>query len=328
MKAMILAAGPGLRLRPLTKLIPKSMVPISNKPFLEYIIRYLKQAGFADIVINLHHLPNIIKDYFKDGSAFGVKINYSMEKEILGTAGGIKAAEPFLKDDLFFVINSDIAFELDFDDVVRFHKKNNALITMVLREDKKVEKYGVIETDPSCRIRRFLDCNDLAQTDTLKKTMFTGIALFNPSVLKEFPDKGYCDISKEIYPELLANDLPLFGYVTDKYWMDIGNPQNYLYLQKEIFSGKVFQNTARDKQEANLKNRFNGVKIIPPVAIGENAIISTGSIIGPYAATGNNCIIHKGCALNNSIVWDNITIPENSKIENSIIYNQRSIIKV
>lgn len=328
MKAMILAAGLGTRLRPLTKLIPKAMVPISNKPFLEFLIRYLKQTGFEDITINLHHLPNIIKGYFKDGSAFGVKINYSMEKEILGTAGGIKAAEPFLKDDLFFVINSDIAFELDFDDVVRFHKKNNALITMVLREDRDVEKYGVIEIDSSGRIRRFLGCSDSVQTGTLKKTMFTGIALFDPSVLKEFPDKGYCDIAKEIYPELLANDLPLFGYVTDKYWMDIGNPQNYLCLQKEIFSGKVFQNTARDKQETNLKNRFNGVKIIPPVSIGENVVIEEGSTIGPYASIGNNCNINKGCALNNSIVWDNITIPENSKIENSIIYDQRSMIRV
>ncbi|MEE9165048.1 MAG: NDP-sugar synthase [Nitrospinota bacterium] len=328
MKAMILAAGLGRRLRPLTDLLSKSMVPISNKPFLEYLIGYLEQAGFEELVINLHHHPNIIKDYFKDGSAFGVRINYSMEKEILGTAGGIKAAEPFLKDDLFFVINSDIAFKLDFADVIQFHKKNNALVTMIVREDKDVEKYGVIGIDSSCRVRRFLDLCDKLRTGTLKKTMFTGVALFDPSVLKEFPDKGYCDISKDIYPKLLTDDLPFFGYVTDKYWVDMGNPQKYLFLQKEIFSKKVFQNTVRDEQETNLQNRFSGARIVPPVSFGENVEIGKGSIIGPYASIGNNCIIHNGCTLNNSILWDNIIITENSKIENSIVCNQRSMIRV
>ena len=327
MKAMILAAGLGLRLRPLTDLIPKSMVPISNKPLLEYLIDYLKQAGFEELVINLHHRPNIIKDYFKDGRAFGVRINYSIEKEILGTAGGIKAAESFLKGDLFFVINSDIAFELDFADVIQFHKKNNALITMVAREDKDVEKYGVIGIDSSCRVKRFLDFCDTPQTGTLKKTMFSGIALFDPGVLKEFPDKGYCDISKEIYPKLLTDDLPLFGYVTNKYWVDMGNPQKYLFLQKEIFSKKIFQNTVRDVQDTNLQSRFSSSRIVPPVSIGENVEIGKDSIIGPYVSIGNNCIIHNGCILNNSILWDNITITENSKIEKSIVCNQRSIIR-
>jgi len=327
MKAMILAAGFGRRLHPLTDLLPKPMMPLSNKPLLEYIIRYIKQAGIEDVVVNLHHLSNIIKDFLREGIPLGIKINYTVEKEILGTAGGIKAAEPFLKDDLFFVINSDIAFELDFNDVVQFHKKNNAMITMVLKEDRHVEKYGVIEIDPSYRVRRFLDFGNTSQPGQLKKTLFTGMALFDPCVLKEFPDKGYCDITKEIYPKLIKKDLPLFGYITEKYWMDIGNPQNYLYLQKEIFLRKVFQNIGRNKQELNLQSRFRGVKIIPPVAIGENVVIAKDSIIGPYQSIGNNCIIHKGCILNNSILWNNIIITENSKIENSIIYNQKSIIR-
>ncbi len=325
---MILAAGLGLRLRPLTDLIPKSMVPISNKPLLEYLIAYLKEAGFKELVINLHHHPNIIKGYFEDGNAFGVKINYSMEKEILGTAGGIKAAEPFLKDDLFFVVNSDLAFELDFADVIQFHKKNNALVTMVVREDKDVEKHGVIGIDSSCRVRRFLDFCDKRQTETLKKTMFTGIALFDPAVFKEFPDRGYCDISKDLYPKLLIDDLPLFGYVTDKYWLDMGNPQKYFFLQKEIFLKKVFQNAVRDEQETNLQNKYSGVRIIPPVSIGENVEIGEDSVVGPYASIGNNCMIQNGCILNNSIMWDNITIVKSSKIENSLVCNQRSILRV
>lgn len=325
---MILAAGLGLRLRPLTEFLPKSMVPFSNIPFLEYIIRYLKQAGIKDIVINLHHLPKIVTDYFKNGSSFGVKINYSIEKEILGTAGGIKAAEQYLKDDLFFVINSDIAFDLNFEDVVQFHKKNNALITMVLREDKNVEKYGIIEIDPSFQIKRFLDFKKPTQTITFKKTMFTGIALFNPDVLKEFPGKGYCDISEEIYPKLIKKDLPFFGYVTDKYWLDIGSPQNYLYLQKDILSEKVFKEIRCGRQALNFKNQFNGVNIIPPVMIGENVAINKGSIIGPYTSIGNNCVIHKRCTLKNSILWDNIIIAENSNIDNSVVFDQRSIIRV
>lgn len=325
---MILAAGLGLRLRPLTKLLPKSMMPISNKPLLEYIIRYLKLSGINDIIINLHYLPKIIKSLFKDGNSLGIRINYSIEKEILGTAGGIKAAELFLKDSPFFVINSDIAFELDFDDVLQFHKKNNALITMVLRKDKNVKKYGVIEIDPSCKIRTFLDYSNSPGHDTYLKTMFTGIALFDPDALKEFPNKGYCDISKDIYPNLLKKGLPLFGYVTDKYWMDIGTPKSYLSLQKDIFSGKVFEKSGCYKEKINLQNRFNGVTIIPPVTIGENVLIDTGSVVGPYASIGNNCNIQKGCTLNNSILWDNITIKENSKIEKSIVYDNKRFLNV
>ena len=175
---------------------------------------------------------------------------------------------------------------------------------------------------------RLLDLKDKLDTGTLKKTMFTGVALFDPCVLKEFPDKGYCDISKDIYPKLLTDDVPLFGYVTDKYWVDMENPQKYLFLQKEIFSKKVFQNTVRDEQETNLQNRFSGVRIVPPVSFGENVEIGKGSIIGPYASIGNHCIIQNGSILNNSILWDNITIVENSKIENSIVCNQRSMIRV
>ncbi len=327
MKAMILAAGFGLRLRPLTNFLPKSMIPISNKPLLEYIIRCLKQAKIEDIVINLHHLPKIITDYFKDGESFGVKIQYSLEKEILGTGGGIKAVEPFLKDDLFFVINSDIAFELNFKDVVNFHKKNNALITMVLREDKNAEKHGLIEIDKSCRVRRFLNHN-LRKTPLVpKKTMFTGIALFDPRALKEFPDKGFCDIAKEIYPKFLKKDLPLFGYVTKKYWLDIGRPKNYLHLQKDILLGKVFKKIGDNKPSLN-RIRYNGAKIIPPLIIGENLVLKKNSIIGPFTSIGRNCTIKEGCTLKNSILWDNTTLTENSKIENSIVYDKKNVLPV
>lgn len=326
MKAMILAAGFGLRLRPLTEFLPKSMTPLSNKPFLEHTINTLKREGIKEFVINLHHLPEKITDYFKDGSGFGVKINYSIEKEILGTAGGIKAAESWLENDLFFVVNSDIAFELDFKEVALFHKKNSALITMVLREEREVEKYGAIEIDSSGRVRRFLGHGKTPHSEELKKTMFTGIALYDPAVLKEFPDNGYCDISKEIYPKLMEKDFPVYGYVTDKYWADMGNPKNYLNLQKDVLAGKVFQGADCSQQEQSPGDRFSGVKIIPPVRIGENVTIEEGSVIGPYLSIGDNSVIQKGSKLNNSILWNNITIAENSTIENSIVYDNKRIL--
>lgn len=325
---MILAAGLGLRLRPLTYTLPKSMAPLSNKPLLEYIIKYIVQAGIKDIVINLHHLPKTIMNYFGNGASFGARINYSFEKEILGTAGGIKKIEPLLMDDLFFVINSDIAFKLNFRDVVQVHKKNNALITMVLRVDNDTDKYGSIEVDKTNKVRRFLNFPEFPQKLKLKRTMFTGISLFDPAVLKEFPEKGYCDISKEIYPKLLKKELPVFGYVTDEYWKDIGSPKQYLFLQKDIFSGKVFQKIVFDRQEFNSQNKFDRVKIIPPVAIGEKVIIHKNSTIGPNTSIGKNCIINEGCVLKNSILWDNIAMAKNSKINNSIVYDKESILTV
>lgn len=234
MKAMILAAGYGERMRPITDKIPKPLLSVNGKPILDYTLKLLKKNGIHEVVINIHHLPQMIVGAFGDGSSYGIKINYSYEKEVLGTAGGIKAAEIFLKDETFLVINSDIIVNIDIKKVLEFHRKNSAITTMVLREDKEVERYGAIEIDSDGRVRRFLGRPEYNGSLPLKRLMFTGIHIFEPDIFKEIPPDRYCGITEEIYPELMKRDAPVYGYEFNGYWIDIGTPERYERAKREV----------------------------------------------------------------------------------------------
>ena len=227
MKAMILAAGYGERMRPLTNSIPKPLLPINGKPILYYTLQLLKKNRISEVVINLHHMPDMIMGAFGDGSSFEMKIHYSCEKEILGTAGGIKAAEGFLKDETFLVINSDILVDIDINKVLEFHKQKRAVVTMVLRQDTAVDRYGAIEIDSDGRIRRFLGKPEYKRSLLLKKMMFTGIHIVEPEIFDEIPSKKYCGITEEIYPKLINKNTPIYGYEFNGYWIDIGTPERY-----------------------------------------------------------------------------------------------------
>ncbi len=242
---MILAAGYGDRMRPLTNSMPKPLLPINNKPILHYTLQLLKKNGIFEIVINLHHLPDMIMNVFGDGSSLGMKIHYSYEKEILGTAGGIKAAEGFLKDGTFLVINSDIIVDIDIKKVVEFHEKKKAFVTMVLRHDTDADRYGAIEVDSDGRIRRFLGINppqfppllkggEGGLLTPLKKLMFTGIHIFEPEIFDEIPSKRYCGITEETYPKLMNKNTPIYGYEFNGYWIDMGTPERYEKAKGEV----------------------------------------------------------------------------------------------
>lgn len=234
MKAMVLAAGYGERMRPLTNSIPKPLLPINGKPILHYTLQMLKKNGIFEVVINLHHLPDMITDAFGDGSSFGMKIHYSYEKEILGTAGGIKAAEGFLKDGTFLVINSDIVADIDIMKVLEFHKKKKAFVTMVLRHDTDADRYGAIEIDSDGRVGKFLGKPEYNGNLQLKKLMFTGIHIFEPEIFDEIPSGRYCGITEETYPKLMNKNTPIYGYEFNGYWIDIGTPERYEKAKREV----------------------------------------------------------------------------------------------
>lgn len=238
MKAMVLAAGYGERMRPLTDNIPKPLLPLNGKPILHYTLKLLEKNGIREIVVNLHHLHQMIIDAFGDGSHYGMKIHYSYEKEILGTAGGIKAAEKFLRDDTFLVINSDIIVDIDINKVLEFHQEKEAVVTMVLREDYDVERYGVIEIDASGRVRRSLGITTRDEIKALKKLMFTGIHIFEPDIFNEIPSGRYCGITEEIYPKLISHNAPVYGYEFDGYWLDIGTLERYERAKRDVFKDK------------------------------------------------------------------------------------------
>lgn len=238
MKAMVLAAGLGTRLRPITNNIPKPLIPVAGKPLIHYTLNLLKRHNIKEVMINLHYLADMIKKEVGDGSRFGIKVHYSYEPDILGTGGGIKKVEDFFSDGTFLVINADILVGLDLSDVVRFHQEKGAIATMVLRHDKDVDSYGAIEIDRDSRIREFLGKIDY-QGPPLKKLMFTGIHVLEPEVLSYIPSNISCCINRTAYPEMIKKGERVYGYVMNGYWSDLGTPERYRQAEEDVARGKI-----------------------------------------------------------------------------------------
>lgn len=213
---MILAAGFGRRLRPLTDCAPKPLILVNGKRLIAYSLALLRAAGIREVIINLHHRGDQIRAALGEGAAHGVSITYSEEDPILDTGGAIKKAQPFLQGGRFVVLNADIICDLDVRDVVAWHGARGALATMVLRPDREAARYGIIEIDASGRIRRFL--GKPPQVDApLTPLMFAGVHVFEPEVFA-YMEAGCFGINTTTYPRMLAADYPLYGYTFNGYW--------------------------------------------------------------------------------------------------------------
>jgi NDP-sugar pyrophosphorylase family protein len=237
MKAIVLAAGFGTRLRPLTNNTPKPLLPVGHRPLIQYSLLLLRKYGITEVVINLHYQGKKIQQALGDGRTLGMQIRYSEEPEILGTGGGMKKASRFLSDETFLAINGDILVDINLDKVVEFHRWKRSAATLVLRKDPEVESYGTIEIDSKSRIRRFLRQPDW-QGERLSPYMFTGIHVLEPIIFKYIPDQGFSPIT-EAYRTMLKRDERLFGYPMKGYWRDLGTPQSYRQAKADLKKGAV-----------------------------------------------------------------------------------------
>ncbi len=235
MKAFILAAGLGTRLRALGLDAPKVMVPIGGKPLLEHHIALFKRQGIREFIINLHYLPEKITSYFGDGSKFGVKITYSNEPNLLGTAGAVKKMENELRDGTFIVFYGDNLVRLEFAPLVEFHRTHKAWATVALFESPEPWTGGVVETDLSGRVLRFIEKPDRKQVST--NLISAGIFVIEPRVLDEIPAGQFCDFGKEVFPKLLAQGLPVYATKPDAYIFDVGTPERLAKAQKDYEKG-------------------------------------------------------------------------------------------
>jgi NDP-sugar pyrophosphorylase family protein len=312
MKAMILAAGFGTRLKPLTETVPKPMVPVLNRPLLERTIEQLRQANIQDIVVNVHHLPEQVMAHFGDGSKFGVNLHFSIEKEILGTAGGIKAAQKFLDGGPFLVINSDIIVDIDLGQVLEFHRERGSCLTLVVREDDLPEKYAPIEIGPDGRIARFIGGSSTNVPDETRRVMFTGIQIMESEIFSRIPQGKFCGTTEDVFPGMIEEGLPVFGFLHKDYWIDMGNREQYLKVHKDVLDGKVRLNT-------DLLKNLEGLPIVPPVLIGENCRIATNARIGPHAVLGNGCTVGNNSVVENSVLWGGVTVGSDCTVRRSIL---------
>ncbi len=242
MKAMVLAAGQGIRLRPLTNHKPKALVPVAGRPMIEYALLLLHYHGIRDVIINLHHFGGEIRRHLGDGREFGLEIRYSEEQELLDTGGGLLKAKPFLVQETFIVINTDALIDLDLAAVIEFHRIAGAAATLVLRPDERADEYGSIEIDDGGRICRFLNSRSPVQPPaSARKLMFTGVQILEPKV---FDYMGAIDrarkfsTTKETYPRMLLAGEALYGFYFDGFWQDLGTRQRIAEAEQRLAQGR------------------------------------------------------------------------------------------
>jgi NDP-sugar pyrophosphorylase family protein len=243
MKAMVFAAGQGLRLRPLTDRVPKALVPVAGRPMIEYPLLLLRHYGIREIIINLHHLGDQIEAYLGDGKTFGVEIVYSKEPELLDTGGGLLKAKPFLDDETFIVINTDVIIDLSLAELIAFHKTKKSTATLVLRPDADADRFGSMEIDPDGRIYRFLSARRPSTPSVPgKKLMFTGVQILEPRVF-DYMQGGRgprkFGTTKDTYPQMLMAGEPLYGYCFEGLWQDLGTPERIKQTEQSLAQGRA-----------------------------------------------------------------------------------------
>ena len=318
-----MSGGVGTRLRPLTCHLPKPMVPIFNKPVMEYGIDLLKKHGVDDIAVTLCYLPEIITDYFGDGSGFDTNINYYIEDRPLGTGGSVKNAHEFF-DSTIVVISGDAFTNIDLRKAYEFHREKGSKATLILSKEPVPLEYGVVITDENGAIIRFLEKPSWGEV--FSDTINTGIYILEPEVLDYYEQGENFDFSKDLFPRLLRDNIPMYGYITEEYWCDVGDLNTYIETHADVLSDERMHYLLGKERgkgiwigEGTVLEK--GVKIYPPIYIGNNSLIKEGSIIDSYTVIGNNCAIEEGTSIKRSIIWDNVNISKSCEIRKSVICN-------
>lgn len=326
MKAVIMAGGQGTRLRPLTSNQPKPMIPIVGIPCMEHIVELLKRYDFTDIVVTLQFMPEEIQDYFGDGSDWGVNIRYSIEDTPAGTAGSVKMAEEQLdlQGERFLVISGDALTDADLAHLVRFHEEKNSEATMVLKSVENPLDFGIVITEEDGRISRFLEKPAWGQV--FSDTVNTGIYLLEASVMDEIPDPKHdeYDFSKELFPKLLGAGRPLYGYVMDEYWEDVGTLEQYASAQRDVLDGKLSGTRlpgTRLRENIYVGNRaqVNEEQLSGPVFIGENVRVDESAYISPYSVVEANTVISAGARIERSVIADGSYIGEGAELVDALV---------
>ncbi len=317
MKAVVMAGGEGTRLRPLTSSRPKPLVPILNKPCMQHTIELLKRYGITDIVVTLYYLADEIEGYFGDGSELGVNLIYTVEDTPLGTAGSVKKAQEYLKDDTFIIVSGDALTDLDVEKALAFHREKGSVATLILQHVDNPLEFGVVITDDNGRIRRFLEKPSWGEV--FSDTVNTGMYILEPSIFEYMqPDKSY-DWSQDIFPQILAEEKPMFGYVLGEYWTDVGSLQQYRQAQYEMLGGmtKLPIDGRREGGDIWIGEGTEidpNARLIGPLCIGKNCRVKADAHIGPDTVIGDNCLIEEGATLQKAIVWDSNYVGARSRL--------------
>jgi mannose-1-phosphate guanylyltransferase/phosphomannomutase len=320
MKAFVLAAGIGTRLKPLTTDIPKPMIPILGKPALYYTLLNLWKNGFENACVNVHYLSDIVTSYFENNDEINIKLNFSCEKELLGTAGAIKNMEDFF-DGTFVVMSSDGLTDINLRKVVEFHKKKKSVVTIVLKKIDLRFEYGIAVTNNTGEIKTFIEKPFWG--DIFDNNVNTGIYVLEPEVFNFIPRNKFFDFSMDLFPLLMKEKQKICGYIMDEYWTDIGNAFEYKKSVFDVLDGKVKLDigiSGADNKYINAGAKIDkSAKICGPCFIDDNVIVGKNAVIGPYSVISDNVKIGSDVSISKSIVWKNSNIGRNVKMTNILV---------
>ncbi len=345
MKAMILAAGKGTRIRPITYTIPKPMIPILQKPVMEFLLELLRQHGFDEIMVNVSHLAYEIESYFRDGQRFGVQIGYSFEGKIVdgelvgeavGSAGGMKKIQDFSPffDDTFVVLCGDALIDLDLTAAVKWHREKGSIATVIMKSvpHEEVSSYGVVVTDEEGKIKAFQEKPSVEEA--LSTTINTGIYIFEPEILDYIPSGQEYDIGSQLFPKLVEMNAPFYGLPMDFEWVDIGKVPDYWHAIRSVLSGEV-KNVAIPGREVapgiytglNVCVNWDKVDIQGPVYIGSMTCIEDGAkIVGP-AMIGQNCWVCSGATVDNSVIFEYSRLGPGVRLVDKLVFGRYCVDK-
>jgi mannose-1-phosphate guanylyltransferase len=336
MKAAILAGGKGTRVRPITETVPKPMIPIINKPVMEFLVDLLRAHGVDEIVVTTSYLASEIENYFRDGSRFGVQIGYSFEgyyadgsvvPDGLGSAGGLKKIQDFsgFFDETFLVLCGDAIIDLDLTRAVELHRRNGALATIVLKDVplESVTKYGVVRTAPDGRIQQFQE--KPAAAEAISTLANTGIYIFEPEVLDYVPSGSVFDIGCQLFPLLAEHGLPFYGINLPFSWIDIGSTADYWQATQMILRGEFrIEMPGRPLGPniwggINLEVDLERTEIHGPVYLGSSCRVEPGAIITGPTVIGRNCVVETGARVTACVIGDYTRVSSFADIHDKIV---------
>ncbi len=317
MKAVIMAGGEGNRLRPITCTAPKPMAKILGKPIIEYVFDTLISGGVTHAAVTLGYMPHIIENAYETGYK-NLKLEFIREDEPLGTAGSVKNAAADFKEP-FIVISADAMCSFDMEKIMLYHKASGAMVTVVATDVDDPREFGVLKVGKENKVCGFLEKPSWDQA--ISSLANTGVYIVNPECLKLIPNGKKYDFAADLFPLMMERDMPIYCYHTEDYWCDVGNVSSYLKCQNDAFDGKFSPPVGCSASGIYVKDKLpaGDYGIVPPVYIGENADISDGAVIGPYAVIDNNCYIGENAKVRRSVVLENSSLAAETSVTGAVV---------
>ncbi len=315
---MILAGGMSTRLYPLTRRVPKPLVPVAGVPITAHVMRYLRSFGIEEIAINVHYLADDIEAYFGDGSKFGVRLTYLHEAELMGSAGALKQMEPFFRDEPFVVVGCDDLTDLDLDKLTRFHKEKHALASIALYEAQEVEQYGVVILNDAGRIIEF---QEKPPKGTERSHLVnTGVYAFDPAIFEHIPADEFVDFGKNVFPALQQANAEFYGLLMPgAYWCDVGTPSEYRRATDDVLAGRVRVVGERARGLPPSAILGDDVMIEGDVRVGDGTELGAGvRVVGP-SVVGDGVVVGDGAHLERAIVWNGARIGPGATVRDAIV---------